>query len=933
MIPRTTSENELCTEGSQDSPCHIIWIAEFAPPQYNPLSYHVLHFSTAQAAQIALINADNFPPRGHADVVVAGSQEGYQLIHNRCLSLKRVNTLLLAFSFKFASTEAAHKMDVRRSVDYFRDLSEFTEQNYYFWVFNCILASRASSRTLDKDGWMYKAADGPLGMMRTCLDDPKKGRRTLNENLRHRADLFELQKSLCSSFLIGVEEVEVDANNGECIATVIHSSDQPLEHVFPNEPVPTHLLQHVLQVLLDGVNVVHCKGGLFRSLSARHIVMCYDHQVRVSTAYVVPLTEKGPALDALLLGHYLSPESKFNHTFSAASDVWCIGLCALRMFTGEQVPTFDTREEAALVRTVAKKRLEQYGCPSSYCNFVLSCLQDDSSLRATVPQLSIAWQEICSNGQLLPLSAESMRLQYACFSQILVEGSSAEFADLRRALRKNVLKSGKTSINVELISAKKIRNTLLFDQHQKGLSDLGNPTVGFFAATTAALPSILRLGILRSGHELNPNNVHSATWKDKGTIGSTQNGIYLWKTAVNAAESLYDATKRLDQQPSIEVLMCSVALGCVKVQRATSNYETFKPLVNTISGAEELYLRSEDQVYVTHVLKLQIVPSVFSSQSGEKSFTVLRDKLLGRGVSGEVFLAMMYPARRPVACKIICHQGDMNCKYEVERELQVMVQLEGYRHVVSALHYHCSDHYAFLFTELMQCSLQDLSKEGPLSEDCVIRYFLEAARGLESLHLEGIVHCDIKPANIMIDIHGTVLLSDFGLAGNVGTKQIGGSPAYMAVEVLDPGSFEQPIPATARDIWALAASMVHLLTGKQPFSGAFKGDVVSFKKWRCSPSVQLQVPLVKNEILKHLLEKCLLRDACQRPSAREVQQELEHCNSGPSSSIMLSFKTAAATVAYAELDCNSDISFPSGPTYTNSSILQNTNSSILQNTQ
>jgi serine/threonine-protein kinase len=111
-----------------------------------------------------------------------------------------------------------------------------------------------------------------------------------------------------------------------------------------------------------------------------------------------------------------------------------------------------------------------------------------------------------------------------------------------------------------------------------------------------------------------------------------------------------------------------------------------------------------------------------------------------------------------------------------------------------------------------------LAESAPLGVDLALRILADAARALDHAHARGIVHRDVKPANIMVQADGGVKIADFGIAKlawtktMTGTGMIAGSPHYMAPEQLK----GEPVSAKT-DQFALAGVAYTLLTGRKPF--------------------------------------------------------------------------------------------------------------------
>jgi putative nucleotidyltransferase with HDIG domain len=99
---------------------------------------------------------------------------------------------------------------------------------------------------------------------------------------------------------------------------------------------------------------------------------------------------------------------------------------------------------------------------------------------------------------------------------------------------------------------------------------------------------------------------------------------------------------------------------------------------------------------------------------------------------------------------------------------------------------------------------------------------------LHSAHKANIVHLDIKPANFLVDRGNNIMLTDFGLAQKIvkdaseaGEREAFGTPAYVSPEQISRGPTDQ-----RTDIYSLGATLFHLMTGHQPFSGASLEDII-----------------------------------------------------------------------------------------------------------
>jgi serine/threonine-protein kinase len=135
-----------------------------------------------------------------------------------------------------------------------------------------------------------------------------------------------------------------------------------------------------------------------------------------------------------------------------------------------------------------------------------------------------------------------------------------------------------------------------------------------------------------------------------------------------------------------------------------------------------------------------------------------------------------------------------------------------------------SDGFLYLVTEYVPGTnaAQLLESEGPLPVDRVVDISSQLLDALAAAHAAGIVHRDVKPANVLIDPEGTVKLADFGIAKRLDDLEAAltshgefvGTPRYVAPEQ---AAGERATPAT--DLYATGVLMYELLTGTPPYSG------------------------------------------------------------------------------------------------------------------
>lgn len=194
------------------------------------------------------------------------------------------------------------------------------------------------------------------------------------------------------------------------------------------------------------------------------------------------------------------------------------------------------------------------------------------------------------------------------------------------------------------------------------------------------------------------------------------------------------------------------------------------------------------------------------------------DEPLGRGAMGEVWRATDQALGRPVAVKLLrADDGDAAAE-RLRMEAQTAARL-NHPHVVSMYDSGCHDGRFYLVMELVDgwSLAQELAVHGLLDPQEAGAIGAQMAAGLSAAHLQGVIHRDIKPGNIMLTTDRIVKITDFGIARFAddashtftATGKILGTGSYLAPEraVGSPA-----VPAS--DVYALGCVLYELLTGR-----------------------------------------------------------------------------------------------------------------------
>lgn len=199
-------------------------------------------------------------------------------------------------------------------------------------------------------------------------------------------------------------------------------------------------------------------------------------------------------------------------------------------------------------------------------------------------------------------------------------------------------------------------------------------------------------------------------------------------------------------------------------------------------------------------------------------------KLLGRGGMAVVFLAQDLILERQVAIKVLPPEMSHDAKLipRFQQEAKTAAKLDHPNIIpIYRVESEAGLNY-FVMKYVGGGSLEQLVEQGPLAIDLARRVLREAAMALGHAHKRGIVHRDVKPANIMLEADGRVVLTDFGISKALeggsaltGTGNIIGTPHYMAPEQA------KGVEVDGRaDQYALAVVGYQIITGKQPFDGS-----------------------------------------------------------------------------------------------------------------
>ena len=255
-------------------------------------------------------------------------------------------------------------------------------------------------------------------------------------------------------------------------------------------------------------------------------------------------------------------------------------------------------------------------------------------------------------------------------------------------------------------------------------------------------------------------------------------------------------------------------------------------------------------------------------------------ELLGSGGMGNVFLGRHVTMNRLVALKIISRRvgKDPASLDRFLAEARAVAALD-HPNIVQAYSVDTEgDRYYMVMEYVEGLDLQRMVKEdGPLDCRQAADYIRQAAEGLEHAHQRNMIHCDVKPSNLLVNIQGVVKILDLGLArlthddpANVSDSQenVLGSVDYLAPEqAIESGELD-----CRADIYSLGCTLYFLLSGRPPFGKGTLHERILKHQTQPPPRLPSDVPADLAAICMKMIEK---NPADRFPSAAEAARVLD----------------------------------------------------------
>ena len=252
-------------------------------------------------------------------------------------------------------------------------------------------------------------------------------------------------------------------------------------------------------------------------------------------------------------------------------------------------------------------------------------------------------------------------------------------------------------------------------------------------------------------------------------------------------------------------------------------------------------------------------------------------ELIGGGGMADVYKAQDKLLDRAVAVKILHQQyaNDAEFVEKFRREATAAAKL-AHPNIVNIYDVGEDGGSQYIVMEYVSGpTLKEIiQQKGRLEPIEAVRIAKEIASALESAHRNNLVHCDIKPHNILVMPDGHIKVTDFGIARAVSASTMTYSGSVMgSVHYFSPEQAKGTVITTKSDVYSLGVVLYEMLTGQLPFNGETSVSI-ALKHLQEEPVPIRQLKPSIPPVLEAIVQKAMSKDPADRPSSTELYADL-----------------------------------------------------------
>ncbi|KAI8088661.1 kinase-like domain-containing protein [Halteromyces radiatus] len=253
--------------------------------------------------------------------------------------------------------------------------------------------------------------------------------------------------------------------------------------------------------------------------------------------------------------------------------------------------------------------------------------------------------------------------------------------------------------------------------------------------------------------------------------------------------------------------------------------------------------------------------------NGDPSLLYRRNKRIGQGASGSVYLGTHMTTNTKIAIK----QMELNKQSRLDLIVNEIMVMQESRHgnIVNFLDSFLVRGDLWVIMEFMEGgALTDVIENNTMTEQQIATVCIETTKGLHHLHSQNIIHRDIKSDNVLLNFQGQVKISDFGYCAKLTDQKnkratMVGTPYWMAPEVVKQKEYGSKV-----DIWSLGIMAIEMIENEPPYLDEEPLKALYLIATNGTPS--LKHPERLSRELKSFLAVCLCVDVKSRATAAEL---------------------------------------------------------------